>query len=124
MPNYSLLLAHTLEAADFEAAKWGWDKVGDLGRHEWRRSDTGEHIRFVHDSDGHGLNGLRWNTKVYLASDWRRRQDASHVMGMLDSAFLIESDPQLPPPRARRKKDDVLGELQATLDKLQRGARR
>lgn len=125
MPNFSLLFAHTPEIADHSCRTWQWDKVGDLGHHEYRRPDTGERVRFVLDSDGHGLNGLRWNTRVYLsggldAGDWRRRRDASHIMGMLDAGFFVEADPVLPPPRSRRSKDaDALSEIKRNLARLE-----
>lgn len=121
MPNFSLLFAPTVSVADHVALfDWKWDKVGDLGHHEYRRPDTGEHVRFVQDSDGHGLNGLRWNTCVYLADGWRRRSDASHVMGMLDSGFFVEGDPVLPPPRPRRNRDaETLSELKRTITRLE-----
>lgn len=121
MPNFSLLFAHTLAEADHHAvSEWKWDKVGDLGHDEYRRPDTGERTRFVNDSDGRGLNGLRWLTRVYLAKGWRNRTDASHVMGMLDSGFFVEADPILPPPRSRRSKDaDALSEIKRNLARLE-----
>lgn len=121
MPNYSLLFSYdAVTAENFACIDWKWDKVGSLGRDEYRRPDTGERIRFVQDSDGHGLNGLRWNTRVYLANDWRRRHDASHIMGMLDSGFFVEADPILPPPRSKRSKDaDVLSEIKRGIAKLE-----
>ena len=121
MPNYSLLFARTAPDADVSASGWGWDKVGDLGHHEYRRPDTGEVVRFVNDSDGSGLNGLRWNTRVYLADGWRKRTDASQIMGMVDSGFFKDEDPELPPPRSRRNKDaETLNELRRSLARLEK----
>lgn len=122
MPNFSLLFARSPAEAEASACdEWKWDKVGDLGHDEYRRPDTGERVRFVPDRNGETLQGLRWNTRVYLADAWRHRSDASQIMGMLDSGFFKEADPVLPPPRSKRDKaSDALGEIRRNLARLEK----
>lgn len=119
MPNYSLIFAHTLQDAhDSALLDWHWNHVDEL-HSEFRRPDTGERARFVQDLP-HTLQGLRWNTRVYLGRNWKKRSDASQIMGYLDSGFFLGVDPELPPPRPRSKRSDVLAGIQRTLARLER----
>lgn len=119
MPNYSLIFARSLQHADDCAvAVWHWQRSDEL-HSEYRRPDTGERARYVQDLPG-TLQGLRWNTRVYLADGWRQRSDASQIMGYLDSGFFKEEDPELPPPRIRTRRDDALSEVRKTLARLER----
>jgi len=121
MPNYALLFAHTLQDADNSAlVDWKWERTGDL-RPEWRRPDTGERIRWVPDSPG-TLQGLRWNTRVYLGHNVKRRNDAEVIRTYVMSGFFQLCDPELPPPRKRLRRDDALDEVRKQLARLERGA--
>lgn len=121
MPNYSLLFARTLQDADNSALiDWKWDKIGDLGHDEYRRPDTGERVRFVLDNHGRSLQGLRWNTRIYLGYDWQKRTDAEHIRLLVSEGFFNEVDPELPPPRMRTKRDDALTEIKRSLDRLEK----
>jgi len=103
MPNYSLLFARTPQDADDSACvDWKWEKVGELHQ-EFRRPDNGERIRYVMDKRGQTLQGLRWNTRVYLGKDWYKRTDAIHISANLVSGFFVMVDPVLI-PRGRRKR--------------------
>lgn len=123
----SLLIAQNLQVADDVAlSQWKWERSGAdmFGRAEYRRPDRlREVIRFVADRPG-ALRGLSWNTTVYLAEGWRKRNDASEVMGLLDSGFFKEEDPELLPPRVRPKRDQVIDDMRRTLDKMTREQRR
>lgn len=119
MPNFSLIFARSLDQADFTAViTWHWQRSDEL-HSEYRRPDTGERARFVPDLPG-TLQGLRWNTRIYLVDGWRARSDASQIMGYLGSGFFREEDPELPPPRIRVKRDDALTEVRKTLARLER----
>lgn len=119
MPNYSLLFAFSAQSAiDAAVTGWRWDYIGELHQ-EFRRPDTMERIRFVVDDGGRTLQGLRWLTKVYLVPDWVKRRDASCIMGLLDAGLFKLSDPELPPPRPRRKRDEALTEVRQILARLE-----
>lgn len=120
----SLLIAHTFEDADRAAAGpkgWGWWRASDaFGIYEFRRPDRPrEVIRWLPDRDG-SLQGLQWNTAVYLVEGWRRRNDAGQVGFMLGNGFFKEEDPELPPPRPRQKRDAVLDDVRKTLARLEK----
>jgi hypothetical protein len=118
MPNYSLIFAPSLQAADDAAVNdWRWERYNEM-RDEYRRPDTGERARFVKDGP-QSLQNLRWSTRVYLVDGWRKRTDASSIMGLLDSGFFVETDPELPPPRPRKKRDEVLSEVRKQLSRLE-----
>lgn len=118
--NYSLLFARTLQDADDSALlDWKWDKVGDLGHDEYRRPDNGERVRFAPDNI-HSLQNLRWATRVYLGRDWLKRNDSHQIKAFIGDGFFKEVDPELPPPRVRAKRDDVLSEVRRTLSRLER----
>lgn len=120
MPNYSLLFARTAQDADDSASlDWKWDKVGDLGHHEYRRPDTGERVRYVEDGP-QSLQNLRWNTRVYCGRNWNRRADAARIKSMLRDGFFSVQDPELPPPRPRARKDETLSEMRRMLARLER----
>lgn len=119
MPNYSLIFARSLQHAHSSAIEdWQWQFVDEL-HSEYRRPDTGERARFVPDLP-HTLQGLRWNTRVYLGRDWRKRSDASQIMGHVDSGFFKAEDPELPPPRPRTRRDDTLSDVRRTLARLEK----
>lgn len=123
MPNYSLIFARTLEDATNSATiDWHWEPSNEL-RNEFRRPDTGERARWVPDVPS-ALYGLRWNTVIYLGRDWGKRRDADRIQVALESGFFKEQDPQLPPSRPRRSRqqrlDDRLSELRVELAKLER----
>lgn len=112
MPNYSLIFARNLVDADVAARGWGWQLHDEL-HNEYRRIDTNERARFTPDN-GQSLQNLRWHTKVYLVDGWRGRNDASSVMGLIDSGFFeVDEDPSLPPPRPRRRSPEQRQLLEA-----------
>lgn len=113
MPNYSLLVARTLQDAENSATiDWKWEYHDQL-HFAFRRPDNGEIVRFVADRSGETLRGLRWNTKLYLGYQWQARRDANIIRDLLREGFFTEEDPQLARPRQRRKDrgEQLLGEL-------------
>ncbi len=119
MPNHALLFARTLQDADNSAlVDWKWDRTGEL-RPEWRRPDTGERVRFVPDSPG-TLQGLRWNTRIYLGYGVKARADAELIRAYVLSGFFKLCDPELPPPRRRPRRDEALDEVRKQLARLER----
>lgn len=117
MVNFSLILAASASDAELAAIQaWKWEATSEL-RCEFRRPDTGERVRYVYDGP-QSLQNLRWNTRVYLVDGWRKRQDASSVMGMIDAGFFTVEDPELPPPRPKARRDDILSELRKRLDEF------
>lgn len=123
MPNYSLIFARTLEdATDSAMIDWQWEPSNEL-RNEFRRPDTGEKARWVPDVPS-ALDSLRWLTVIYLGRQWEKRRDVDRIRAALESGFFKQQDPQLPPPRPRRsrqqKLDDRLSELRQELSKLER----
>lgn len=127
MPNYSLIFARSLQHADDSAIiDWHWQRSDEL-HSEYRRPDTGERARFVPDLPG-TLQGLRFNTRVYLGRDWGKRNDAVQIRELTTpatpecggSGFFVVMDPELPPPRIRTRRDDALSEVRKTLARLER----
>jgi|HubBroStandDraft_3_1064219.scaffolds.fasta_scaffold00924_9 hypothetical protein len=101
MPNFSLLFAGSLQDAEDSAlADWRWE-IFDHLHFEFRRPDSGERVRFVQDRRD-TLDNLRWNTRIYLGRNWKRRQDAMIVENLVLERFFVLGDPTLPPPRKRR----------------------
>lgn len=111
----SLLIARSLVHAIVSATvDWKWQVVEGL-RTEFTRPDNyRETIRFLPDGQ---LSNLAWGTKVYLGSEWTRRNDYDTLRGLLVQGFFIEGDPQLPPPRPRKR--DAMSELKSSLKRLQ-----
>lgn len=117
----SLLIARTFEDADRVAANdWRWERHSEaFGRFEYRRPDRPrEAIRWLPDQPA-ALQGLRWNTTVYLVDGWKLRRDADRVQHHLDSGFFKEEDPELLPPRTRPKREQELAEVRKTLARLE-----
>lgn len=128
MPNYSLLFARTLQdATDSALIDWQWETYNEL-RNQFRRPDNGEMVRWVSDVPS-GLNDLRYNTRVYLGRNWDKRRDTDQIRTLCipatpeaqGSGFFVVCDPELPPPRSRRSRDDDLSTLRRTLARLERG---
>ena len=118
MPNYSLLVARTLQDAENSAiVDWKWEYHDHL-HFAFRRPDNGEIIRFVADRGGETLRGLRWNTRIYFGYQWQARRDAAIIRSLIDQGFFTEEDPTLPPPRQRRKDraEALLGELRKFME--------
>lgn len=124
MPNYSLLFARTLQhATDSALVDWQWEPYNEL-RNQFRRPDNGEMVRWVPDVPS-ALGGLRFNTRIYLGREWRARRDSGRIMSLSrpvtpeeqGSGFFVVCDPQLPPPRPRKSRDEErLSELKRLLD--------
>lgn len=126
MPNYSLIFARTFDHAYASAVvDWKWEPHNEL-RNQFRRPDNGEMARWVPDVPS-ALNDLRFNTRVYLGREWEARRDAERVRVLCipatpetqGSGFFVVCDPELPPPRPRRRNDD-LSALKRMLSKLER----
>lgn len=127
MPNYSLLFARTLQdATDSALIDWQWQPYNEL-RNQFCRPDNGEMVRWVPDVPS-ALDGLRFNTRIYLGRDWDKRRDADRVRTLSipatpeeqGSGFFVVCDPQLPPPRPRRSRDDDLSAIRRLLAKVER----
>lgn len=119
MPNCSLIFARTLQDAEDSALiDWKWERSDEL-HSEFRRPDSNERARFVPDGP-QSLQNLRWNTKVYLGRDWNKRNDVAHIGTLISEGFFVETDPELPPPRIRVRRDDALSEIRRTLARLER----
>ena len=115
---YPLLFARNFQDADDSALiDWKWEKVSDL-RSEYVRPDTYERVRFVVDLPG-SVQSLRWNTKVYLGRDWRKRNDCAKIIELIDLSFFKVCDPELPPPRPRRENDRLMGEMRQMLARME-----
>lgn len=100
----ALLIARNSHVADGNAfVDWKWWPSNEL-RHEYRRPDTNEIVRFLPDLPG-TTNGLAWGTTVYLGSDANMRNDWPHVSAAISAGQFVQGDPQLPPPRLRKKKE-------------------
>lgn len=98
----ALLFAATLQdATDSAVTDWKWEYSDQL-HFEFRRPDSGERVRFVVDQP-HVMDGLRWNTTVYLGRNWNRRRDTKEIVGHLRTRFFLLGEPDLPPPRRRQK---------------------
>lgn len=119
MPNYSLIFARTLQhATDSAVIDWQWEPSNEL-RNEFRRPDTGEKARWVPDVPS-ALYGLRWLTVVYLGREWEKRRDSEAIRLGMESGFFKQQDPQLPPPRPRRSRDDDLSTIRRLLAQVDR----
>jgi len=120
MPNYSLLFAASLQdAQDSALVDWKWE-ISDHLHSEFRRPDNNERVRFVFDRPD-GLSNLRWNTKVYLGRNWRSRADITNIETLIRERFFTIEDPDLPPPRRRRKDrlETLKSELRGFLEEKQ-----
>lgn len=121
MPDVALLIDLNLTVADHTATnEWKWQPVTSFHR-EYERPDTRERIRTV--PDGFEFRGLRWGTRVYLGAKWQQRADVEHVRHLIDSGFFQPGDPELPPPRPRRKRATraEISELKSMLQRLEDG---
>ena len=119
MANLSLLFTATLQDAETSAlVTWKWE-LSDPLHFQFRRPDNGERVRFVPDYR-YSCSGHPWNTTVYLGRDWRKRKDAKEIEGLLLSGFFVLGDPELPPPRARRKDRvaEAKSELKVLLERM------